>query len=94
MATYAIVRVDVHDDKMYARYASRAGAAVESYGGEFLARGGKCEHMEGEGRARNVIIRFPDMETARAFYNSDAYQEALSYGLPASTRDYTFVEGV
>ena len=94
MAVFAIVRVDVHDDEKYARYASRAGKAVESHGGEFLARGGRCEHMEGNGRARNVIIRFPDMDTARAFYHSDAYQEALSFGLPASTRDYTFVEGV
>ena len=94
MAVYAIVRVDVHDDEMYARYAALAGAAVESHGGEFLARGGKCEHMEGKGRARNVIIRFPDMKTAQGFYHSDAYQKAMSFGLPASTRDYTFVEGV
>ena len=47
-----------------------------------------------EGRARNVIIRFGDMETAKKFYHSPEYQEALSYGLPAADREYTFVEGV
>ncbi|MDE2791430.1 MAG: DUF1330 domain-containing protein [Paracoccaceae bacterium] len=94
MAVYAIVRVDVHDSEEYARYAAIAGRAVEDHGGEFLARGGPCEHLEGTGRARNVIIRFPDMETARTFYHSADYQKALSYGLPASTRDYTLVEGV
>ena len=50
--------------------------------------------MEGKGRARNVIIRFDDMETAKTFYHSAEYQEALSYGLPAADREYTFVEGV
>jgi uncharacterized protein (DUF1330 family) len=50
--------------------------------------------MEGTTRARCVIIRFADMETAQTFYHSPEYQEALSHGLPASERDYKFVEGV
>ncbi len=94
MAVYAMVHIDVHDADEYAKYAALAGPAVEKFGGEFLARGGACVHKEGKGRARNVIIRFPDMETAEKFYHSPDYQEALSYGLPAATREYTFVEGV
>jgi len=94
MAVYAIVHVDVNDAEEYAKYAKIAGPAVAQYGGEFLARGGECLHMEGTGRARNVIIRFPDWDTAKSFYNGPEYQEALSYGLPASEREYTFVEGV
>ncbi len=94
MAVYAMVHIDVHDADEYAKYAALAGPAVEKFGGEFLARGGASVHKEGQGRARNVIIRFPDMETAEKFYHSPEYQEALSYGLPAATREYTFVEGV
>lgn len=94
MATYAIVQVDVKDADAYAEYAALAGPAVAKYGGEFLARGGHVEVMEGTTRARCVIIRFPDMETAKAFYHGSEYQEALSHGLPASERDYKFVEGV
>ena len=94
MAVYAMVHIDVHDADEYAKYAALAGPAVEKFGGEFLARGGECFHMEGEGRARNVIIRFKDMETAKTFYHSPEYQEALSYGIPAATREYTFVQGV
>ncbi len=67
---------------------------MAKYGGEFLARGGEHLAMEGPGRARNVIIRFKDWDTAKAFYHSAEYQEALSYGLPAAEREYTFVEGV
>ncbi len=93
MVAYAMVHIDVTDADEYAKYAALAGPAVEKYQGEFLARGGECFHMEGKGRARNVIIRFKDMETAKAFYHSPEYQEALSYGLPAAEREYTFVEG-
>ena len=50
--------------------------------------------LEGEGRARNVIIKWPDTETALRFYKSPGYQKAMSYGLPASSRDYVVVEGV
>ena len=94
MATYAIVQVDVKDADAYAKYAALAGPAVAKYGGEFLARGGDVAVMEGTTRARCVIIRFADMETAKRFYHGPEYQEALSYGLPASERDYKFVEGV
>lgn len=94
MAVFAMVHIDVNDAEEYAKYAALAGPALAKYGGEFLARGGKCLQMEGKGRARNVIIRFEDWETAKAFYNGPEYQEALSYGLPASIREYTFVEGV
>ncbi|MEM0977592.1 MAG: DUF1330 domain-containing protein [Pseudomonadota bacterium] len=94
MAAYTMVRVDVHDAETYAKYAELASKAVEEFGGEFLVRGGKCEHREGQGRARNVIVRFKDFETAQAWYDSPTYQEALSHGLPSSTRDFTIVEGV
>jgi len=94
MAVYAMVHIDVKDAEAYGEYAEIAGPAVAQYGGEFLARGGECLQMEGTGRARNVIIRFADWESAKAFYNGPEYQEALSYGLPAAEREYTFVEGV
>lgn len=94
MVAYAMAHIDVHDAEQYAKYAELAGPAVAKFGGEFLARGGECFHMEGQGRARNVIIRFKDMETAKAFYGSPEYQEALAFALPAADREYTFVQGV
>jgi len=94
MAVYAMVHIDVRDAEEYAKYAALAGPAVAKYGGEFLARGGECAHMEGTGRARNVIIRFKDMVTAKAFYHGPEYQAALLHGLPAADREYTFVQGI
>ncbi|MEO0914790.1 MAG: DUF1330 domain-containing protein [Pseudomonadota bacterium] len=94
MPAYSMVHIDVHDADEYAKYVEIAGPAVQQYGGEFLARGGEAVQMEGEGRARNVIVKWPDLKTAKAFYTSPEYQKALSFGLPASTREYTIVEGV
>jgi uncharacterized protein (DUF1330 family) len=94
MSAYAIVQVDVKDADEYVKYAVLAGPAVEKFGGEFLARGGAVEVMEGTTRARCVIIKFPDMQTAKSFYHSADYQEALAFALPVSDRDYKFVQGV
>ena len=94
MTVYAIVRVNVTDAEEYAKYAVLAGPAVAQYGGEFLARGGDYNVMEGKDWARNVIIRFKDMDTALAFYHGPEYQAALAHRLPAADREYTFVEGV
>ena len=94
MSAYAIVQVDVKDAEEYGKYAALAGPAVAKFGGEFLARGGAVEVMEGTTRDRCVIIRFPDMDTARTFYNSPDYQEALAFALPVSERDYKIVQGV
>ena len=94
MAVYTMAHIDVHDAEAYGKYAELAGPAVAKYGGEFLARGGETVIKEGKARARNVIIKWPDMDTAVAFYHSPEYQEALSHGIPAADRDYIFVEGV
>ena len=94
MAVYAIVQVDVRDAEEYGKYAALAGPAVAKYGGEFLARGGEVVVKEGTTRARCVVIRFEDMATAEKFYHGPEYQEALSYALPVSERDYKFVQGV
>lgn len=94
MTAYAIVRIDVNDADEYAKYAEIASRAIDKFGGEFLVRGGEYHHIEGTSRSRNVIIRWPDVETAKKFYYSELYQEALSYGIPASTRDYVIVEGI
>lgn len=96
MAAYCMVQVTVHNDEEYAKYARLSGLAVEKYGGEFLARGGRCVTKEGDVQLRNVIIRFPDYATADTFYESVEYQQALAFALAGgvSTRNYTIVEGV
>ena len=93
MPAYWIAHVEVTDPERYGEYARRATGAIEAHGGRFLARGGGYKQLEGNDRARNVVVEFPDLATAEACYNSPAYQEALSHARGASVRDLVIVEG-
>lgn len=74
---YMIVLGEVHDRDAFIRgYASRLPPLYEKYGGEYLAVGAGIEILEGElGPESFVIARWPDMKSARAFWNSPEYQE-------------------
>ena len=63
---YIIARVTVHDQEAYALYARGAAVAQAKHGARVLARGGRCEPLEGEARPRNVILEFDSYELARA----------------------------
>ncbi|MCR8827189.1 DUF1330 domain-containing protein [Pseudosulfitobacter koreensis] len=87
-----IAHVTVTDEEAYAKYAKLAGPAIAAHGGSFIARGGRFVQLEGKERPRNVVARFPDVETAEKCYHSDAYQEALSHARGASERELLIVE--
>ena len=53
-------RVDVKNEDGYEPYAAANPAIFKKFGGRFLVRGGKFDVAEGNSRARNVIIEFPD----------------------------------
>lgn len=91
---YLIARVDVTDAEQFAQYAKLAAAASAKHGARPLARGGRCETLEGEGRARNVILEFDSFEQARAYYFSEDYQAAKAARDGAAVADFVLVEGV
>ncbi len=61
---YWIARVDIRDAARYPDYVAAAKPAFEKYGAKFLARGGNFHKLEGQVRARNVIIEFPSLQAA------------------------------
>ncbi len=87
MPAYWIAHTEVTDAESYGQYANLAGPAIEAHGGRFLARGGRHVQLEGNDRARNVVVVFPSLEDAEACYRSPAYQEALAFAKGASIRD-------
>ena len=89
-----IAHVTVTDEAAYAEYAKRAGPAIKDHGGEFLARAGRYEVLEGQDRARNVVARFPSMQAAHDCYHSAAYQEAMSFAKGAAERDLMILEEI
>jgi uncharacterized protein (DUF1330 family) len=91
---YVVVDMDVTDPDRYADYRGLASRAVESAGGRYLARGGATEVLEGD-RVPNrmVILEFPDMDAARAWYDSPAYRDARAARAGAAVGSFIAVEG-
>ena len=87
-----IAHVDVLDVERYQLYAVPAGSVIASFGGVFLARATRAVQLEGEGRARNVVARFPSLEAAVACYSSPEYQAAMADAQGASVRSLMVLE--
>ena len=94
MTAYVIVEVDVTDPAAYEVYKPLAAAAVEAHGGRYIARGGATELLEGGPEpARVVLLEFPDVATAHAWYHSAEYGEAKDARAGAATGRFVIVEG-
>ncbi len=94
MSAYWIAHVTITDPEAYKGYMGLAPAAFAKYGATFLARGGESETFEGESYHRQVVIRFPDMETARACYHSPEYAAARAEREGACRAHVAIVEGI
>ncbi|NOD63371.1 MULTISPECIES: DUF1330 domain-containing protein [unclassified Ruegeria] len=92
MAALWIAHVTVTDAEAYGKYAELAGPAIAKHGGEFIARAARYVQLEGKERPRNVVARFPSLESAVECYNSDEYQQALNHARNASERELVVVE--
>jgi uncharacterized protein (DUF1330 family) len=90
---YWIGRVEVQDEEGYKAYVAANAEAFGKYQARFLVRGGPFEVVEGEARGRNVVIEFPDIETARACYHSPEYQRAAALRWPVAETDLIIIEG-
>jgi uncharacterized protein (DUF1330 family) len=91
---YWIARVDVDDAEEYKKYVETGKPAFERYKAKFLARGGRSEKLEGNNRARNVLIEFASMQDALDCYNSPEYTAARAIRQKVSQGDWILVEGV
>jgi uncharacterized protein (DUF1330 family) len=89
---YVIARVDIIDPESYAVYAPLATEALKKSGGRVLARGGRYEALEGQARARNVVIEFDSFDAARNCYFSDLYQTAKAKRDGAAIAEFVLVE--
>ena len=95
MAAYIIARVNVTDPEKYKNYIALSPAAIAAAGGKFLARGGEVVDLEGPPETnRVVIVEFPDMESAKAFYASDLYVAAKKEREGAAEGQFIIVDGV
>ena len=90
---YVIAQAVVTNAALWGEYAARASEVIKKYGGTPLARGGRVEIAEGEGRARNVVIEFVSFDAARAYAFSPEYAAARKLREAAGSINIVVVEG-
>jgi uncharacterized protein (DUF1330 family) len=73
MSAYIIVSYDVADHEGFGAYPPAAQALVAKHGGHAMVVDFAAETREGEARAVNIVLSFPSMEAARAFYDDPEY---------------------
>ena len=75
MAVYIVVNVDVQDAAAYEPYKAAVPAIIRKHGGEYLARGGAVEVLEGDWQPKRVaILKFPTRAAAHAFLGDPEYK--------------------
>src|SRR5256885_11554476 len=71
---YVISEVAIIDEALAAKYRELAAASIAEYGGRYLVRGAEANIVEGALTSRLiVVVEFPSMESARAWYASPSY---------------------
>jgi uncharacterized protein (DUF1330 family) len=95
MTAYAIGHLhDVTMGPPITEYLQRIDATLEAFGGRFVVHGGRPEVLEGDWRGDLIAIAFPDLERARAWYASPAYQEILPLRTDNSKGEIFLIDGV
>jgi uncharacterized protein (DUF1330 family) len=95
MAAYVIlIREKLRDEAAMKRYAEAAIAARGDHKITPLAFYGPHEATEGAAADGVVILSFPTMAEAKAWYDSPAYTEARAHRYQAADYRVIFVDGV
>ncbi|MBW8813432.1 MAG: DUF1330 domain-containing protein [Caulobacterales bacterium] len=78
MSAYAVANLtNVRLGPPVVEYLRRIDATLAPFGGRFVIHGGEPQRLEGDWTGTLIVIGFPDMTAARAWYASPAYQAIL-----------------
>ncbi|MCH9672750.1 MAG: DUF1330 domain-containing protein [Gammaproteobacteria bacterium] len=94
MPAYFVAFVDIKDEAKFRAYQGVAGSAFATYGARFLTRGTSHTMFEGPEETRTcVLVEFPSVEQATAFWNSPEYQAAIKLREGAAELQVMLLEG-
>jgi uncharacterized protein (DUF1330 family) len=94
VAVYVIAQMSVHDVAKYGQYGAGVPATIGRYGGKILVAN-DIEVKEGSpAYPRTVMGEFPDMESARKWYESPEYQALIPLRQAGSNGVLFMVEGL
>lgn len=95
MTAYAVgLFTEVRVGDGIVEYLERIDATLEPFGGRFVIHGGQHHVLEGDDPGTLVVIGFDDLDAARAWYHSDAYQQIVGLRTENADGAAFLVEGV
>ena len=93
MSVYILVQATVKDSEKLAAYSQEAVPTITKHQGELLLRAPVLEVMAGESDYERVIIlKFPDADTARNWYNCEEYQALIPLRDEGASMLFTLLE--
>ena len=94
MKAYIIVDVDIKDSVRYEDYKKLTPGSLKPFEGRFVVRGGATETLEGDWKpGRVVVLEFPSVEQAKAWWSSAGYAPAKAIRQSAAETQMILVEG-
>ena len=94
MAAYIVARIQITKPEQYREYTLRTPAVVAKYGGRFIVRGAEVHSLEGPAEPRRIVIlEFPTIERARAFWSSPEYSRLRKFREGAGEAQFILVDG-
>jgi uncharacterized protein (DUF1330 family) len=94
MSVYIMARIAIEDPEEYGRYQAGFLDVFSRFEGELLAVSDEPQVIEGEWtHTRAVLIRFPDADEARRWYESPEYQALAKHRWNASKASIIAVVG-
>jgi uncharacterized protein (DUF1330 family) len=93
-SAYILANVKVTDPQQYEQYKKLSTIAMQAHGAQVCVRGGATDVLEGDWTPdRVVLLKFPSLEKARAFYDSPEYLAARKAREGAATMRMVLIEG-
>jgi uncharacterized protein (DUF1330 family) len=95
MSAYIVAEVTITNEEQMKAYREWSTRAMQEFQAEVLVRGGTVVPLEENWTPQRVVIlRFPDLATAQAYYHSETYTKAREVRQGAGTIRMFAVEGV
>jgi uncharacterized protein (DUF1330 family) len=74
---YYVAEFELTDPEGIRPYSAAVESTFVPFGGKYAVRGGKVASLEGEPMKRVIMIVFPSLEQAQAWYASARYQDIM-----------------
>lgn len=95
MPAYAVGHLwNVNMGPAIVEYLQRIDSTLKPFGGEFVIHGGPVDSLEGNWTGDLIAIRFPDRDSAHAWYASPAYQAIKKLRTENSEGHVFIIDGV